>query len=77
MYASNLFIALYDEERQLISWPYFVDDVDTEIPDPNRWDEFGSGDARGVTAYVLRTGTPQHISRTATCDNLSNKARLT
>ena len=22
MYASNLYIALYDEERQLINWPY-------------------------------------------------------
>ncbi|HEY1522798.1 MAG TPA: GAF domain-containing protein [Solirubrobacteraceae bacterium] len=61
MKASNFYIALYDEERQLISWPYFVDDVDTEIPDPNRWDPFGSGDARGVTAYLLRTGRPQHL----------------
>ena len=63
MYASNFYIALYDEERRLISWPYFVDEVDTEVPDPNRWDHFGSGNARGTTAYVLRTGKPQHLSR--------------
>src|SRR5919199_3177766 len=59
MNANNFYIALYDEERQLISWPYYVDEVDPDIPDPNRWDEFGSGNARGTTAYVLRTGEPQ------------------
>src|SRR2546423_2862261 len=62
MPAKNFFIALYDEQRQLINWPYYIDEVDADIPDPNRWDEFGSGDARGVTAYVLRTGEPQHLS---------------
>ena len=63
MYASNFYIALYDEERRLISWPYFVDEVDSDVPDPNRWEQFGSGDARGATAYVLRTGKRQHLSR--------------
>ncbi|HEU5476385.1 MAG TPA: GAF domain-containing protein [Gaiellaceae bacterium] len=63
MYAENFFIALYDEDRQRISWPYYVDEVDTELPDPNRWDTFGEGDARGSTAYVLRTGEPQLITR--------------
>ena len=62
MYASNFYIALYDGERRLISWPYFVDEVDTDVPDPNKWEQFGSGDARGVTAYVIRTEQPQHIS---------------
>ena len=62
MYASNFYIALYDEERQLISWPYFVDEVDPYVPDPNKWERFGSGEARGMTAYVLRTGKPQHLS---------------
>ena len=59
MYANNFFIALYDEERQLISWPYYVDEVDLDVPDPNQWDAFGEGDAQGATAYVLRTGEPQ------------------
>jgi PAS domain S-box-containing protein len=64
MYANNFFIALYDEERQLINWPYFVDEVDVAsgVPDPNRWDAFGEGDARGITAYVLRTGEPQLLT---------------
>jgi PAS domain S-box-containing protein len=59
MNANNLFIALYDEERQLISWPYYVDEVDMDVPEPNQWDAFGTGNARGTTAYVLRTGEPQ------------------
>jgi GAF domain-containing protein len=61
MYARNFFIALYDEGRRLISWPYYVDESDLDIPDPNKWDAFGEGEARGVTAYVLRTGEPQLI----------------
>jgi PAS domain S-box-containing protein len=63
MAARNFFIALYDEERRLINWPYYVDEVDLGIPDPNQWDEFGEGEARGTTAYVLRTGEPQLIPR--------------
>ena len=62
MNANSFYIALYDEERQLISWPYYVDEVDLDIPDPHQWDAFGSGNARGTTAYVLRTGEPQLIS---------------
>ena len=62
MNANNFYIALYDEERQLINWPYYADEVDDDVPDPNRWDAFGSGDARGTTAYVLRTGEPQLLS---------------
>ena len=62
MYAKNFFIALYDEERRLINWPYYIDEVDTDLPDPNQWDEFGGGHGGGTTAYVLRTGEPQHLS---------------
>ena len=59
--ASNFFIAVYDEDRQRINWPYFVDDVDPERPDPRQWFDFGEGDARGITAYVIRTGRPQRL----------------
>jgi PAS domain S-box-containing protein len=59
MPASNFYIALYDEERQLISWPYYVDELDHELPDPNQWFAFGEGAARGTTAYVLRTREAQ------------------
>jgi transcriptional regulator with GAF, ATPase, and Fis domain len=56
MHANNFFIALYDDERQLINFPYYVDELDPDIPDPSRWDAFGEGEAKGATAYVLRTG---------------------
>ena len=42
--------------RQAINFPYFVDEVDLEVPDPALWEPFGVGNARGSTAYVLRTG---------------------
>ncbi len=36
MYADNFFIAIYDEARNALSFPYYVDEVDPEIPDPAR-----------------------------------------
>src|ERR671925_990210 len=59
MDATNFYIALYDDERRRISFPYYVDELDDDIPDPDLWEPFGVGNARGTTAYVLRTGEPQ------------------
>jgi PAS domain S-box-containing protein len=59
--ASSFFIALYDEDRGLMSWPFYVDEIDPQPLDPNKWYAFGLGEARGVTAYVIRTGKPQRI----------------
>ena len=63
MDASNFYIALYDDEREMINFPYFVDEVDLDVPDPNLWEPFGVGDARGTTAYLLRVGEPLLIGR--------------
>ena len=63
MYADNFFIALFDEERQLINWPYWQDEVDVDWPAANTWVDFGTRQARGTTAYVLRTGEPQWLPR--------------
>ena len=65
MYAENAYIALYDEQRGAINFPYFVDSVDLDVPDPEAWEPFGVGNARGTTAYVLRPGRPAHIDRRA------------
>ncbi|HET7703805.1 MAG TPA: GAF domain-containing protein [Candidatus Limnocylindrales bacterium] len=62
MDAENFYIALYDDERQAISFPYYVDTLDEDLPDPNVWEPFGVGNARGTTAYVLRTGRPVIIT---------------
>src|SRR5208283_576066 len=48
MNARNLYVALYDPQSQLLSFPYFVDEADSApIPKPL---------GRGLTEYVLRSG---------------------
>jgi PAS domain S-box-containing protein len=62
MSAKNFFIALYDDERELISWPYYVDELDDDFPGADEWVEFSDRQARGTTGYVLRTAEPQLIT---------------
>ena len=47
MPAENFYVALYDEKENLLSLPYFVDEID--VPSPPQ--EMG----KGLTAYVIRT----------------------
>jgi len=61
MYAENAYIALYDEQRRAINFPYYVDMVDKDLPHPDAWEPVGAGNAGGLTAYVLRTGKPAKI----------------
>lgn len=50
MNARNFYIALFDPQSQLLSFPYFVDDQDpTPAPRPL---------GRGLTEYVMRSGEP-------------------
>jgi PAS domain S-box-containing protein len=61
MYADNFNIAIYDEERNALNFPYEVSEVDN-VEDPDAWETLGDGGlGRGVTAYVLRTGRPTLI----------------
>ena len=48
MYAGNFYIALYDPNSQLLTFPYFVDEVHPS-PQPRKL-------SLGRTEYVLRTG---------------------
>jgi PAS domain S-box-containing protein len=50
MNARNFYIALYDPQSQLLSFPYFVDEEDSP-PAPRPL-------GRGLTEYVLRSGEP-------------------
>ncbi|MBI5020122.1 MAG: PAS domain S-box protein [Ignavibacteriales bacterium] len=50
MFAKNFYISLHDDERDLLTFPYFVDEVDISAPPVNP--------GKGLTAYVLRTGKP-------------------
>jgi phosphoserine phosphatase RsbU/P len=51
MYARNFFIALYDEQSDLITWPYYADTVDVEPPPLAHL-----SDHRGATGWILRHG---------------------
>ncbi len=48
MKADNFYIALYDDENEMISFPYFVDEFDSP-PEPCKL-------GKGLTEYVLKTG---------------------
>lgn len=50
MSANNFYIALYDENQDLISFPYFIDEIDPQ-PEPRK-------PKRGFTEYVLTSGKP-------------------
>jgi len=52
--AKNLYIALYDEKKDLLDFPYFIDQNDPP-PKPRKA-------VRGMTEYVLRTGKPMLIT---------------
>jgi PAS domain S-box-containing protein len=64
MPARNFYIALYDEDRDRLEFPYFVDEVDAP-PAPKQA-------GRGLTEYVLRTGRPL-LATSATFDDLRSK----
>ncbi len=46
----NFYIALYEEESAVLSFPYFIDEFD-DTPGPMQL-------GKGLTEYVLRTGAP-------------------
>lgn len=52
MPAQNFYIALYDEAGNLLSFPYYVDEVDGSASIP------ATQPGRGMTEYILRTGKP-------------------
>jgi GAF domain-containing protein/CheY-like chemotaxis protein len=56
MYADNFYIALYDDRRELMNYPYYRDEVDDYPPDPAVWEPIGTGQAAGVTGHFLRSG---------------------
>ena len=55
MPVDNFYIALYDPEADLLSFPYFVDQQDESSP-PQK-------PGRGLTEYVLRTGRSLQVDR--------------
>jgi signal transduction histidine kinase len=62
MPAKNFYIALYDADDDLLSFPYFVDERD-EPSEPHR-------PGRGLTEFVLRSG------RSLLCDEATTRALM-
>src|SRR2546421_943523 len=56
MPAKNFYVALYDQQRNQLEFPYFVDEYDTARDVPPRKLR------KGLTEYVLRTGRPLHAT---------------
>lgn len=50
MPAENFYIALYNSHNDIVSFPYFVDEIEESLP-PRKH-------GKGLTEYVLRTGKP-------------------
>jgi PAS domain S-box-containing protein len=48
MPAANFYVALYDEKEDLLSFPYFIDEIDSTPPSRKP--------GKGLTEHVLRTG---------------------
>ncbi|MEW5938344.1 MAG: GAF domain-containing protein, partial [Chloroflexota bacterium] len=53
MYAENFFIALYDEQTDLITWPYHADVQDTN---EKFWSPQSLATFKGATGWILRNG---------------------
>jgi len=51
MYAKNCYIALHDPGTDFVSFPYFVDEMEHDAPEPRK-----RNTGRGLTEYVLRSG---------------------
>ncbi|HEY8169965.1 MAG TPA: hypothetical protein VIH24_02555, partial [Candidatus Limnocylindria bacterium] len=76
MDTDNFYIALYDDRRGLVNYPFYRDTVDDDPPDPGVWEAIGTGQAAGFTGYALRHGTPMRLERDAQ-DALIRQEELT
>ncbi|HJZ11811.1 MAG TPA: response regulator, partial [Acidobacteriota bacterium] len=67
MYAKNFYIALYDDSKQKVHFPYYVDEVDAcEHPDQS---------IGGLTGRVLRTGQALLVSQ-ETFDEMVDRGEI-
>jgi len=55
LYADNIFVALFDQNTKLFSFPYWVDQFDS-IPEPDAM-------RKSLSSYVFRTGKPHLFSQ--------------
>jgi PAS domain S-box-containing protein len=60
MPTDNFFVAIHDRQEDIITFPFFVDEVDEPPPPQEK--------SRGLSSYVIRTGEPLLIDREAILD---------
>lgn len=60
MDAENFYLALYDSQQQRISYPYYADTIDREVPGPDSFEDFNP-QRRSLTGHVLATGAPLFV----------------
>ena len=61
--AQNFYIALYNEKKNTVNFPYLIDEYDQEAPQEMSLSDQAPG--RGLTAYLLRKGEPLLIDQAA------------
>jgi len=71
MQAHNFYIALYDDESDLISFPYYVDEMDRFTSSSI----LAAKPGRGMTEYVIRTGKPL-LSDIANFEELARRGEV-
>ncbi|MGZ8796668.1 MAG: PAS domain S-box protein, partial [Thermoanaerobaculia bacterium] len=68
MEATNFYIAEYDSQKDILTFPYFVDQFD---PPPH-----GRPPGHGLTSYVLRNGQPLFVRGAAEFDELVRRGEV-
>ena len=57
--APNFYVALHERESDIVRFPYYVDEIEPAAPGYQRRRQ------RGVTEYIVRTGRPALLDRSA------------
>ncbi len=72
MYAENIFVVMYEQNKSILDFLYIRDESDSEI-DVNIVDKLSIEDLRRtVTGYMLSTGKMQHLSASDIQDLIDN-----
>ncbi|MBN1327233.1 MAG: PAS domain S-box protein [Candidatus Cloacimonetes bacterium] len=52
---TNFYIALYEKETNIVSSPYYIDELRTQVPEPQQM-------GNGITAHVIKTGRSLYLT---------------
>jgi PAS domain S-box-containing protein len=75
MPADNFYIALYDPETNMVSFPYYVDEHHSLMSEEEKDILVSKRPGKGMTEYVLRTGKPL-LASSEMCEELERKGEI-